>query len=270
VPLAVGGRQVGWLLASPQPGRRLREDELALLEQLGRHAGVAVNAVHLAEQVADHHRTLLTAREEERRRLGRDLHDGLGPTIAGLSMQLGALRPLVHGDPDGVVARLATLEQAAAGALADLRRVAHELRPPVLDQVGLARAVAQAAESLDLTPVEADFDHGDLPAAVELAAYRIMTEALSNVARHSGVRTVRLRARRTGSSLVVTVADDGRGPDESGSGATSGLGSRTMRERAAELGGTLSIRTGGRGGTVVTAVLPLETQVDAAASREQR
>lgn len=260
VPLLAGERQVGALVATPQLGRRLRADEVRLLEELGRHAGVAVDAVHLAEQVAGHHRALVTAREEERRRLGRELHDDLGPTVAGLSMQLGALRPLVRTDPDAVVARLARLEDAAAGALVDIRRVAHELRPPVLDQLGIGRAVQQVAESLDLLLVEEVVDVGALPAAVEVAAYRIASEALNNVARHAGTRAVRLGLRTLGGNLVLTVADDGCGPAGGGTAERGqGLGTTTMRERAEEVGGTLSVRPGEDRGTVVTAVLPLTT-----------
>ena len=188
VPLLAGDREIGSLVVAPQPGRRLRRDEQRILGELGRHGGLAVDSVRLAAEVAEHHREVLAAREEERRRLGRELHDGLGPTVAGLSMQLGALRPMVHTDPDAVVARLARLEESSAAALADIRRVAHELRPPVLDQAGLGRAVLSVAESLDLVVVDGVVEHGPLPAAVELAAYRVMAEALSNVARHSGSR----------------------------------------------------------------------------------
>lgn len=260
VPLLAGDREVGSLWVLPQLGRRLRADEVSLLRELARHAGVAVDAVHLAAQVAEHHRAVVTAREEERRRLGRELHDELGPTVAGLAMQLGALRPLVRTDPDGVVTRLAQLEVAAAGALAGLRRVAHELRPPVLDQVGLDRAVRQVADSLGLSVVEQVVEHGPLPAAVEVAAYRIVAEALTNVARHSGTRQVRLALRQVTDDLVVSVADDGTGP---GTPAGPGLGWATMRERTEELGGSLSIRVPEGGGTVVTALLPLDVPAGA-------
>lgn len=265
VSLVAGEREVGSLVVLPQRGRRLRQDELRLLAELGRHAGVAVDAVHLAEEVAEHHRALVTAREEERRRLGRELHDDLGPTIAGLSMQLGALRPLVRSDPDAVVSRLGRLEQVAADCLDEVRHVAHQLRPPVLDQVGLGRAVRQLAESLDLVVVDEVVRHGPLPAAVELAAYRIAAEALTNVARHAGTRSVRVELRETAATLVLMVADDGRGPG--GSGA-AGLGTATMRERAEELGGTLSVRADDPRGTVVTAVLPVTTS--AAVVAEER
>lgn len=253
VTLRAGEDEIGSVTVVPQPGRRFLADEVRLLHELGRHAGLAVDSVRLAGEVAEHHRSTVAAREEERRRLGRELHDDLGPTVAGLSMQLGALRSLVHSDPDAVVARLARLEEAAAAALADIRRVAHELRPPVLDQVGLGRAVRQVADSLDLTVLTEVVEHGPLPAAVELAAYRITAEALTNVARHAGSRLVRLELRELGDNLVVVVADEGRGP----AGAGNGLGLATMRERAEELAGTLSVRAGESGGTVVTAVLPL-------------
>jgi signal transduction histidine kinase len=265
VPLLAGDREVGSVGVRPQPGRRLRRDEERILRELGRHAGLAVDSVRLATEVAEHHRTVVAAREEERRRLGRELHDDLGPTVAGLSMQLGALRPLVRTDPDAVVARLARLEESAAAALADIRRVAHELRPPVLDQVGLGRAVLQVAESLDVCVAEEVVEHGPLPAAVELAAYRITAEALTNVARHSGARTVRVSLRESGGCLVLVVADDGAGP-----GAGSGLGLGTMRERAEELGGTFGVRRGDGGGTVVTAVLPLDTSTAPAVPEGER
>ena len=259
-PLVAGDTELGSLVVAPQEGRRLGADERALLRELGRHAGIAVDAVRLAAEVAEHHRQVVAAREEERRRLGRELHDGLGPTVAGLAMQLGALRSLVHTDPGAAVARLARLEALATEALAGIRRVAYELRPPVLDQIGLARAVAQAAESLDLVVQQDASGDGPLPAAVELAAYRIAVEALSNVARHAGVRTARVSIRAAGGILVVVVADDGTGP---GADGVPGLGIAGMRERAEEVGGTLSIRPGERQGTTVTAVLPLDVPVEA-------
>lgn len=160
VPLVAGDREIGSAVLVLQPGRRLRPDERRLLAELGRHAGLAVDSARLATEVAAHHREVVAAREEERRRLGRELHDDLGPTVAGLSMQLGALRPLVHRDPDTVVARLARLEEAASGALGDIRRLAHQLHPPVLDQVGLARAVRQVADSLDLAVAAEVVEHG--------------------------------------------------------------------------------------------------------------
>jgi two-component system NarL family sensor kinase len=257
VGLVTGDRVIGSIAVAPPPGRRLRRDEERLLTELGRHAGLAVDCVRLAAEVAAHHRQVVSAREEERRRLGRELHDELGPTVAGLAMQLGALRPLVRTDPDTVVERLSRLEQSASAALGDIRRVAHALRPPVLDQVGLGPALLQVAESLDLSVVESVFDHEPLPAAVELAAYRIAAEALTNVARHATVRAVRLAVRATGGALVLTVEDHGVGLCDAGA-APGGLGLSTMGERAEELGGSFTVGEGHGGGALVTAVLPLE------------
>ena len=266
VPLLAGEREIGSLVVVPPHGRELHSDEVALLRELGRHAGLAADAVQLSAQVAQHHRSLLAAREEERRRLGRELHDGLGPTVAGLGMQLGAVRALVRRDPDAATERLATLELVAASALADIRRVAHALRPPVLDQVGLERAVDLLAESLDLSVVEAVVDAEDLPAGIELAAYRIVAEALTNVARHSGARTVAWEVRRAGGEVLVRVIDHGRGFEAEATTSGPGVGLRSMRERAEELGGSLSLSTGDGGGTIVTAMLPLTADTSDTAS----
>jgi signal transduction histidine kinase len=124
----------------------------------------------------------------------------------------------------------------------------------VLDQVGLHQALAQAAESLGVTVHHEPGRHGPLPAAIELAAYRIAVEALTNVARHSGVGAARLSLRETGRCLVVGVADGGAGLAHD---AVPGVGLTVMRERAEEVGGTLSVRPAEGGGTAVTAVLPL-------------
>jgi signal transduction histidine kinase len=252
-PLVSGDVEVGLIEVGASPGRRLGPGDVALLADLGRHAGVAVDAVRLAEAASSHQRRLVAAREEERRRLGRELHDELGPTVAGLSMQLGILRDLVRTQPDVVVDRLDALHASADRALADIRRVAHDLRPPVLDQLGLEGGVRQLAEALGLR-VRVESSASPLPAVVELAAYRICAEALTNVARHAGATTVTVDLREVEDALVVRIADDGRGLDP---GATPGVGIDSMSERAAELGGRLEVATGPLGGTRVAAVLPL-------------
>ena len=115
VELSSGAACIGTITVAPGPGRRLRNDELALLADLGRHGGVAVQAVLLTESVRAGRQRLVVAREEERRRLRRDLHDGVGPTLAGLTMQLGAVRPLVRSDPDAVAERLGDPAGRGAG-----------------------------------------------------------------------------------------------------------------------------------------------------------
>ena len=231
VPLLSRDTVVGTIEASARPGRHLAPAEHGLLQELGRHAGITIDAVRLAEEASRHQRGLVAAREEERRRLGRELHDELGPAVAGLAMQLGALRDLVRTDPDVVADRLDVLHATAAQALADIRHVAHDLRPTVLDQLGLEGAVRRVGESLGLhTTVVVEMPPP--PAVVELAAYRICAEALTNVARHAGSPAARVELVASDDELVLTVDDEGRGLV----GANGvGLGLESMRERADEL-----------------------------------
>jgi signal transduction histidine kinase len=202
----------------------------------------------------------VTAREEERRRLRRDLHDGLGPALAAIAVRSDAARPAVEEDPEVAREALEQIGAEARAALADVRRLVHDLRPPALDELGLARALAgQAQRFAPAVRVEVDApDLGPLPAAVEVAAYRIVGEALANVVRHSGAATAGVRVRRgtgeDGDVLEVEVVDDGRGlePDRN-----AGVGLASMRERAAELGGSCEIAARPEGGTRVRARLPL-------------
>ena len=147
-----------------------------------------------------------------------------------------------------------------AAALADVRRLVHDLRPPALDDLGLVGAVRQQAERLLAPRVAAEVTAGpgtgDLPAAVEVAAYRIASEALANVAKHASAERCRVElTREDDGALVVAVSDDGRGIAP---GAPAGVGLVSLRERAAELGGRCTVECPPSGGTVVRAVLPVE------------
>jgi signal transduction histidine kinase len=221
---------------------------------------------------------LVTAREEERRRLRRDLHDGLGPALAIQSLKVGAARSLLGRqlpgldgtaahDVLGADAMLAELEQEIAATLADVRRLVYDLRPPTLDELGLVAAIREAAARyMRAAPasgpqpdgltihVEAPEVLPPLPAAVEVAAFRITQEALTNVVHHARAHTCRISLRLE-DDLWLEVEDDGQGlPLEPG---RTGLGLASMRERAAELGGACQIEAGPGGGTRVTAHLPL-------------
>jgi signal transduction histidine kinase len=200
---------------------------------------------------------LVTAREEERRRLRRDLHDGLGPALATQTLKLEAARELLRSDPDHADALLSDLIGQSQTALADIRRLVYALRPPALDELGLVGALrAQAAPYQHAgvaVSVEAPEPLPPLPAAVEVAAYRIAQEALTNVARHARARTCVVRLRLD-DALCLEVQDDGCGmqPDR-----RSGVGVQSMRARASELGGTWSAEALASGGTRVRARLPL-------------
>ncbi|MGY1742629.1 MULTISPECIES: histidine kinase [unclassified Blastococcus] len=261
LPIAYRGEEVGRLLL-PRDGVRaslVARDE-RLLADVVRQAAAAARASALATELQASREQLVAAREEERRRLRRDLHDGLGPALGAVVLRIDTARNLARARPDDADAVLRQARDEVAGALADVRRLVHDLRPPALDDLGLAGAVRQQAERLlpaaVATTVTAGPGTDGLPAAVEVAAYRIASEALANVARHARATAVRVTLERdAGGRLAVTVADDGRGIDPA---APAGVGLVSLRERAAELGGRCSVTCPPEGGTVVRAELPVE------------
>ncbi|HWJ08017.1 MAG TPA: GAF domain-containing sensor histidine kinase [Nocardioides sp.] len=237
---------------------RLSARDEELLGDLVRQAATAARASQLAEEVQRSRERLVTAREEERRRIRRDLHDGFGPALSGIVFQLEAARMTVDRDPQRAREQLEAVSTQVQDVVADVRRLVHDLRPPALDDRGLVGALRQQAEALSLPlAVTTDGDlAGRLPAAVEVAAYRIAGEALTNIARHARATDVRLRLDVAGDDLLLEVVDDGVGIDP---GRVAGVGLSSLRERAAELGGTTTVTSPPDGGTVVSARLPLRT-----------
>jgi signal transduction histidine kinase len=269
LPLEYRGEAVGQLVAAPRAGTEtLSPADLGLLADLARQAGVAAHAVRLTQDLRRSRERLVTTREEERRRLRRDLHDGLGPTLAGIALEIESARALLERDPDAARDLLSRLRGEVQESIADIRRIAYDLRPSTLDELGLVAAVREQAARLGTaapvaggTPdglrvsVETPDQLPPLPAAVEVAAYRIALEALTNVSRHAGASRCTVRIAVNG-ELELVVRDDGAGVDAEAGG---GIGLTSMRERAEELGGSLSVRPGAAGrGTVVAATLPLE------------
>lgn len=257
LPLTYQGEAVGRLLLGPRsPGEAFSRVDLLLFEGLARQVGVAAYAVRLTRDLQHSRERLVAAREEERRRLRNDLHDGLGPLLAGVTLQLGAARTVLRSDPDRVDELLGRLVEETQSAIADLRRLVYDLRPPALDELGLVPAIREQAARFEArltVSVEAPDDLSGLPAAVEVAVYRIATEALTNVARHAEARACSVRIVLNG-AVEVEVRDDGKGLPP---GAAAGIGLSSIRERAAELGGASWIGRGPEGGTIVRARLPL-------------
>lgn len=270
-PLRSGTTTLGTVEVRAGPGRRLTGDDQRLLDALGVHGGIAVQAVLLAGMLQASRERIVTAREEERRRVGRDLHDGLGPTLAGLTMQLGAVRRVVTSDPELAARRLEALEGAAREGLSDVRRVARGLRSPALEQLGLVEALRQSGRALGLDVTVTARPPGQLPTAVESAAYLIATEALTNVARHTGAGAAELDVRVGDGALTVSVSDRGSSHTGAPAGADHRVGARRdrvpgtglagMQERAAELGGSVTVGSAPGGGTTVVAHLPLRDGV---------
>lgn len=249
---------VGQLLVSPRRGELdLSPADYRLLGDLARQAGVAVHAVQLTAELQRAREQLVTAREEERRRLRRDLHDGLGPQLGSQTLTLTAVRKLLRRDPGAAERLLDDAMTHAEEAIKDIRRLVYDLRPPALDDLGLVGSMRETATQFShdglQVAVECPQSLPALPAAVEVACYRIVHEALTNVVRHARAQRciVRLRVE---DALYLEVIDDGVGlaPND-----RAGVGLLSMRERAAELAGTCVVGSPPGGGTVVSVSLPL-------------
>jgi signal transduction histidine kinase len=286
LPLRYHGTQVGTLVVS-RSGEVLTGGDRRLLAGVVPLLAAALDSMRRAAELRAVRERLVVVHEEERRRLRRELHDGLGPALAAVSLGLDAARALLRRDPEAGDAMLAGLQTELRASVGEMRRLIDELRPAALDQLGLVGAVRQHLARLwpddenagsvcvdgpdggrgeppprstaepphpSSAAVEAA-PHGlaELPAAVEVAAYRIAVEAATNARRHAGGRRCRVTftVDRAG-QLLVTVRDDGRGQ----AGRPAGVGIRAMRERAEEIGGTLEIHDDPAGGCEVRAVLP--------------
>jgi len=249
---------VGQLLVAPRAATRsFNPAERHLLQNIARQASSAVHASQLTNRLQRSRERLVTTREEERRRLRRDLHDGLGPQLATLTLKVDAARNHLDSDPEKAELLLMELKGQIQDAIHDIRRLVYALRPPALDQLGLVSALQETVTSQNGHPgLRISLDAPDepllLPAAVEVAAYRIAQEALTNVVRHARASccTIRLTLEE---GLHLTVSDDGRGLPPL---YDAGVGLASMRERAAELGGRLVIEAAPGEGTVVRAFLP--------------
>ncbi len=272
IPLTAYGVPVGVLRHS---SRRLRSSDRDLLGDVALQLGGVVHSAALADRIREGQERLVLAREEERRRLRRDLHDGLGPTLAALTLQVDTLRNLwgagreaAHQSP--VDPRAAEVEEGLLrlrtgiqGAVADVRRVVEGLRPPALDEQGLAGALERMAVDLAAAAgLRVEVDVGSLPAlpaAVEVAVYRVAQEALTNVVRHADADQASLRVTRNGdASLQLEVDDDGSG---AGPDRGRGVGLVSMRERAEEIGGALCVEQRAGRGTTVRMTLPLRERL---------
>ena len=257
LPITYRDAEVGRLVLPARGLRsRLSRRDEQLLGDLVRQAATAARTSRLADELQDSRERLVVAREEERRRIRRDLHDGLGPALSGVVFRLDSARLLVDRDPEAAKGHLTATSEHVQEVVADVRRLVHDLRPPALDDLGLAGALRQQAERLGTGGFEVRVEVDDLPAlpaAVEVAAYRIAAEALTNVVRHADARACTVRLGPDGGELVVEVRDDGVGIDPA---AQAGVGLLSLRERAAELGGRSEVTCPAEGGTVVRAWLP--------------
>lgn len=276
-PLLYQNETLGTLVVLPRTGEdKFSAADLRLMNDLARQAGAAAHAVRLTTDLhrltaeLQHSRErLVTAREEERRRLRRDLHDGLGPTLAALALNASTVRDLIGSDSGAAMQMAGELQIEIRAAVTEIRRLVYALRPPTLDGLGLVAAIRELAtqstgylrgsnpENQFIVTVDAPEMLPPLPAAVEVAAYRIAQEGLTNIVRHAHARSclIRLALEGTeGSQLQLEIRDDGIGlPDE----PRAGVGLNSMRERAEELGGTFVIESQKGKATRVVTYLPI-------------
>jgi signal transduction histidine kinase len=258
LPLSYQAEISGHLLVAPRsPGEGFSPADIMLLENISHQAGAAAHAARLTADLRLSRQRLVTAREEERRRLRRDLHDGLGPTLASLTLRMDAVRNLLRSDPHKAEQILGELKKQTQATIQNIRELVYELRPPVLDELGLAGALQSFIDSQTSSQLQITLDVSEplppLPAALEVAAYRIALEGLTNVLRHAGASRAVVRISLVKNQLVVEISDDGAGMPEA---ASAGVGLVSMQERADELGGSFQVSKAGRG-TQVRACLPM-------------
>jgi signal transduction histidine kinase len=262
-PLIYRSETIGYLQVSPRSANEaFSAGDEQLLRQIARQTGPAAHAVQLNRALQSSRIRLVTAREEERRRLRRDLHDGLGPVLASQGLKMAAASQFLHDDPEKARQLLEDLLSQNESTVAEIRRLVYDLRPPAIDELGLAGAIRElSVDSLTLQVEVQEPDRGlpRLPAAVEVAAYRIATEAFANVSRHAHARrcTISLSILENQDKtqiLCLRVEDDGIGLPKEG---VAGIGLNSMKERAEEVGGELRLESQPGQGTEVIAWLPL-------------
>ena len=258
VPLVRGGDVLGRLEVGVRRGeRQLSPQDRATLDLLAGPLAVALHARALSRDLQASRDHLLAAATQERQRLHRELHDSLGPVLTGAALKADSAALAAHSDPRRAEQLAAQLADQLRAAIDEVRRLSYGLRPTSLDHLGLVGALRQHESEvggLTLT-VEAPDGLPELPASVEVAAYRIASEALTNVLRHSSARRAVVSVTADERTLKLTVADDGT---PVGTWAP-GLGMRSMQSRAAEVGGDCAAGPTALGG-LVTAVLPLQEE----------
>jgi signal transduction histidine kinase len=260
LPLALGADSVGEVVVGLRPGDlKLSAGDERVLQNVAPLLAQTLRARSLAADLQVSRTQAIGAIEDERRRLRRDIHDGLGPTLSGIAFTADAARNSL-ADPAAADELLKSLRSEAVSAIAEIRRLVYGLRPPALDELGLVPALRQWALQVRTEngePMRIDIDAPTviegLSAAVEVAAYRITVEALTNAARHSRADRAQVQIRREADVVTIDVCDGGACSD--GATWSPGVGISSMRERASEVGGTVTAGPSPSGGRV-SAILP--------------
>ncbi|WP_186445574.1 histidine kinase [Paenibacillus cremeus] len=284
-PIIHRGERLGTLyLSARSPGEAFSSEDNKFLDVLLHQAGPIVENVNmtlgmklLAQDLQESRERLVLAREEERRQIRKNLHDDLAPRLAALALNVATAEKYVLKKPDIAIEMLGDLRTVIRATVGEIRTLVHDLRPPTLDELGLISAIGERISELNKPAQLLADEQGtipihirlheppqlpELPAAVEVAAYRIVTESLVNVIKHSQATECIVKLQLSPlKQLIVEVTDNGTGfrsaytPGLPGKG---GIGLQSLKERAAELGGQCSIEPAEQGGTRVLAILPIE------------
>lgn len=259
--LILGDRRLG---QSMPPGMR------NIVEDLARQVSIAVQSFSLADDLHHSRERLINAREEERRRLRRDLHDGLGSSLASMTLRIDEAIQHYEDSPERSRQALETVRNQMREAIADIRRLVYSLRPPALDEFGLAFALQELSMQYQTPALQITLEGAerglDLSAAAEVAVYRIVQEALTNVVRHANASQCRIQLRLDERVLRIRIKDNGDGMPAS---VTPGIGVRSIKERAEELGGAFALASEPGKGTDIQVSLPIEKgSVEHARNRE--
>lgn len=255
-PLQYLDRPLGSLIAlSRTAGYPLAQSDYHILQEVALQIGVALYLSNMTEVLQSSREQIVVAREEERRRIRNDLHDGLAPTLSSFQLQLGAIRRLMVVNPGEAETIIQELGRDLKQATQDIRDLVYHLRPPMLDELGLIGAIQSLGLLDDHLQLELDVPDPlpPLSAATEVALYRIVTEAVHNVAKHADATVCAIRITLDPGALSLTITDNGRGLP---AGYSSGIGHESMAERAAELGGTFSLLPAAPSGTCIEVRLP--------------
>ena len=250
VPIVVAGALWGAVaIASEDPLRPDSEDRLVAFCEL---ASLAVASAQARADLIASRARLVRAGDDQRRKLERNLHDGAQQRFVSVVLKLRLARARLTSHPEATAELLEDASRELDTGLRELREIARGLHPAILGEQGLLRALEALAEGLPV-PVDIDADPERLPEHIEATAYYIVSEALTNVAKHAGAERARVSVHRDGAVLRCEVSDDGRG----GADTSGGTGILGLRDRAEAAGGTLALVSPPGRGTVVTAVLPL-------------
>ena len=267
VPLLSGDRLQGILtLGAKRSGELYTQEEIETLATLAHSATLALENARLHEERLAILRQQLAqvtqAQEEERQRIARELHDGVGPALASMNLRLRTTRKLLERDQDAAARELEELADLSQDNVRDIRRMIYDLRPAALDELGLVPALRQYLNRCQREyHLQIGFSASEaerLPAPVETALFRIVQEAVNNVVKHAGARRVEVSLARDDGFVALGVADDGQGFDPSAPRSGQHIGLSSMRERVVQLGGRFELQSGEGQGTVLNAWLPVE------------